>query len=167
LFFFNLGTNGQGPGFQLKRNTKNRFFELKVADLKYSWSIFLNDFPTYWFHFAFTWDKNTGLKLFINGEEKLSSKTRTLVNKISNNAKHQISSSTSPSKSYERNDYAEISFAKNNPKLRDGKFGAFDLGHVAFWNRALAGDDVSNVYKADVMIDITDQDCCMKKRGKG
>ena len=138
-----------------------------MANRKYSWSLYLNGFPAGWFHFAFTWHKKAGLKLFINGEEKLSSKFGRLVNKISNNAKHQFLSSTSTFKSYEKNDYAEISFAKNNLKLRDGKFGAFDLGHVAFWNRALDAENVYNVYKADVVVGLLNQKCCIKKRGKG
>ena len=66
------GGKKTSSGIQLKRNKVSKYFELTVNDGVDVWKLYLKELPVGWFHFTFTWRKNDGLRIFINGQEKVN-----------------------------------------------------------------------------------------------
>ena len=63
-----------------------------------------------------------------------------------------------------------IIFAKSVNEEGNGVDGTtvaetrFELGHVAFWNRSLSTQEISNVYKRNIVRTRNKLECCAKKR---
>ena len=63
-----------------------------------------------------------------------------------------------------------IIFAKSVNEEDNGVDGTavaetrFELGHVAFWNRSLSTQEISNVYKRNIVRTRNKLECCAKKR---
>ena len=74
-----------GPGFRFicsncSRNSgvpethNSGIFLLEVSTTTKKWRIHLDTIPRWWFHFAFTWSPNQGLKYYKNGKFVLGKK---------------------------------------------------------------------------------------------
>lgn len=71
-------TSNVGPGFRFicQSCTKNTgphaqvsaTFLLELSTATAKWKIVLDSIPRWWFHFAFTWNRNRGLKFYKNGK---------------------------------------------------------------------------------------------------
>ncbi|KAK2560536.1 Adhesion G-protein coupled receptor D1 [Acropora cervicornis] len=126
-----------GPGFRFicencgqKKHPhahKTQRFLLELSTEEAKWKILLESIPSWWFHFAFTWNGNKGLKFYENGKLALSNNFPVSVERRSTDPKNTIMT---------------IGRANSITGLVQPKFGNFSIGHLVIWTYALSSFDV-------------------------
>ena len=107
--------------------------------------------PKWWFHFAFTWSPNAGLKFYLNGELAAS-----------NNNTEEIESGTGIS-----ND--EVTIGKTNSLLDmvyNDMYGDLSIGHLAIWTKELSKSRVWMTFRSTLDTrTIKSMTCCQNMKG--
>ncbi|XP_067019001.1 uncharacterized protein [Acropora muricata] len=134
---YNKGDHG--PGFQFicencgqKKHPhahKTQRFLLELSTEEAKWKILLESIPSWWFHFAFTWNGNKGLKFYENGKLALSNNFPVSVGRRSTDPKNTST-------------VMIIGRANSLLGLFKPKFGNFSIGHLVIWTYALSSFDV-------------------------
>ena len=127
-----------------------RWFHLELSTINQKWKILLDDVPTWWFHFAFTWNREQGLKFYENGQLVVSSSNPEKVEDGKGRA----------------ND--EITIGKPN-KLLDlitkSGFGDLSIAHLAIWTYELTRFDVEVAFLTAQTKTKNSIRCCQTLKG--
>lgn len=146
-----------GPGFRFlcqncpkDGSRSRRRFLLELSTQTEKWQIVLDYLPRAWLHFAFTWHKEEGLKLYKNGEIFMKDKTPQRLSRAL--------SGTSPDK---------ITLARPNvfSKLHSG-YGKFDVGHLVIWNYERSAYDIEVAFLTVLAKTTKSLICCFRRRGE-
>ncbi|XP_068688990.1 uncharacterized protein [Montipora foliosa] len=127
-----------GPGFRfvcqncskIKRPHAHstRSFILELSTTQATWKIVLDCIPHWWYHFAFTWNGNHGLKFYENGKLAVSD----------HSPKSVVKGFVSPKETL-------ITIGRPNSlkaMLKPNSFGNFRMGHLVVWLYELSPFDV-------------------------
>ena len=154
-------TENYGPGFRFicencskKKGPHlypSRKFHLELSTLNHKWTILLGNIPRWWFHFAFTWNRERGLKFYKNGQLDVnSSKRETIVdgNGRANDA---------------------ITIGKPNKlldMLKENSVGDLSIAHLAIWTYELSRFDVEVAFLTALSKTKNSIRCCQDMKGK-
>lgn len=144
------GQPSNPPGFHLQRDPKTKLFLLEVATVTHIWRLHIDDFPRQWLHVAFTWKKNDGLKLYLNGREELSTTTPVALPKNKRNVKIKYSN--------------KIILARYDSARELPQNGKFQIAHLAIWKYALTPKQSWKAYAANVKVGHRDNVHCYKRK---
>ena len=121
--------------------------ELSTEEAK--WKILLESIPSWWFHFAFTWNGNKGLKFYENGKLALSNNFPVSVERRSTDPKNTI-----------------MTIGRANALTGLSKFGNFSIGHLVIWTYALSSFEVEVAFMLVQDKTAKSIKCCSQMKGK-
>ena len=153
-----------GPGFRFicescSKTTgphlyQSKRFYLELSTINQKWKILLDfyDVPRWWFHFAFTWNRERGLKFYKNGQLD-----------VSNSKPERIVGGKGIA-----ND--EITIGKPNKLLdliaRNGYAGKLSIAHLVIWTYELSKFDVEVAFLSALMKTKSSLRCCQRMKGE-
>ena len=152
-----------GPGFRFicsncSRNSggvpethNSGIFLLELSTTTKKWRIHLDTIPRWWFHFAFTWSPNQGLKYYKNGKFVLGKK---------NPERFMVATDTNITKI--------ITIGRPNllkAMSRKNSRGKFSLGHLVIWTHEASKYDMEIAFLSVLTAEIKSVVCCQQLRG--
>lgn len=151
-----------GPGFRFiclncasasdtdstSQQTTKRFV-LDLSTQTQEWKITLDFLPKSWFHFAFTWHIDHGLKVYKNGKIVVKDTTARMVK------------FPPLSRAYET-----ITLGRPNSISKLHKYGKFDIGHLVIWRYELSAYEVEVAFLTVLAKTTKSLICCHFKKGK-
>eukprot|EP00794_Sanderia_malayensis_P003702 gene3702-4222_t len=143
------GDNLYGGGFKIYEHSNKSSMVILVSTGSEKWTAYIHKLPIHnkWLHFLFTWNRNEGLKIFIDGVFALEGSLYKFVNT-------KLSPASKPS---------GISIGEPDTFEQVLDFGHFDIGHLAVWEYALTKSEVAAAYKTSIHTSPADKQCCNNK----
>ena len=149
-----------GPGFRFicpncasasssDSQQRTKHFVLDLSTQTQEWKITLDFLPKAWFHLAFTWHLDRGLKVYKNGKIIVKDKTARMVK--------------FPALS---RDYEIITLGRPNSISKLHKYGKFDIGHLVIWQYELSAYEVEVAFLTVLAKTTKSLICCHFKKGK-
>lgn len=151
-----------GPGFRFicsncSRNSgvpethNSGIFLLELSTTTKKWRIHLDTIPRWWFHFAFTWGPNQGLKYYKNGKFVLGKK---------NPERFMVATDTNIAK------MITIGLPNSLKAMsRKNSRGKFSLGHLVIWTHEVSKYDMEIAFLSVLTTGIKSVVCCQQLRG--
>ncbi|CAH3019822.1 unnamed protein product [Porites evermanni] len=150
-----------GPGFRFicsncSRNSgvpethNSGIFLLELSTTTKKWRIHLDTIPRWWFHFAFTWSPNQGLKYYKNGKFVLGKK---------NPERFMVATDTNIAK------MITIGLPNSLKAMsRKNSRGKFSLGHLVIWTHEVSKYDMEIAFLSVLTTGIKSVVCCQQLR---
>ena len=135
-------------------------FTVRIKTRKKKWETVIHKMPYQekWWHLLITWNKQSGLSLFINGNFAVQ---KGYAEDISKDGR-EADSSLAP----EVDDIVIGCTNRTTEFIRSLKeFGQFDFGHLAIWSRVLSQEDIAKAYKASIIETKKSVACCKRMEG--
>ena len=151
-----------GPGFRFicsncSRNSgvpethNSGIFLLELSTTTKKWQIHLDTIPRWWFHFAFTWSPNQGLKYYKNGKFVLGKK---------NPERFMVATDTNIAK------MITIGLPNSLKAMsRKNSRGKFSLGHLVIWTYEVSKYDMEIAFRSVLTTGIKSLLCCQQLKG--
>ncbi|KAM7438912.1 hypothetical protein ABFA07_011617 [Porites harrisoni] len=148
-----------GPGFRFicsncSRNSgvpethNSGIFLLELSTTTKKWQIHLDTIPRWWFHFAFTWSPNQGLKYYKNGKFVLGKK---------NPERFMVATDTNIAK------MITIGLPNSLKAMsRKNSRGKFSLGHLVIWTYEVSKYDMEIAFRSVLTTGIKSLLCCQQ-----
>ena len=162
VFFFIVGEfiissghytlSSLGPGYRLicencgPHLTSSRRFVLELSNHSHRWRILLDSLPKWWFHFAFTWSREHGLKFYKNGKLAVKSQKPDFLRN-------------------ERNAKDKMTIGKPNSLTKIYSYGGFSIGHFTIWSYELSWDNVELAFLSTLTETTSSIKCCHEMKG--
>ena len=162
VFFFIVGEfiissghytlSSDGPGYRLicencgPHLTSSRRFVLELSNHSHRWRILLDSLPKWWFHFAFTWSREHGLKFYKNGKLAVKSQKPDFLRN-------------------RRNAKDKITIGKPNSLTKIYSYGGFSIGHFTIWSYELSWDKVELAFLSTLTETTSSIKCCHEMKG--
>ena len=153
--------NALVTGFMIHHKENGEDLTVTVRTRKRQWEAVIHKMPyhTRWWHLLITWDKQSGIALYINGNFVMQ-----------RSYAKDAGKGVGPMDSSLASDSDDIVIGCPNgttdfTKLL-GKFGKFDFSHLAIWDKVLAQLDVRRAYQASISETKESKACCQQKYGK-
>lgn len=128
---------------------KSKQFTLIVSTQTQEWKVILDFLPTAWFHFAFTWHLDHGLKVYKNGKM------------ISKSNKPKKVTFRSPKYLFD----TIISIGRPDSLFNILNHGKFDIGHLVIWPYELSAYEVEVAFLTVLAKTTKSLICCHFKKG--
>lgn len=151
-----------GPGFKFicsscsgfeptetSEGASTKQFTVIVSTQTQEWRVLLDSLPNAWFHFAFTWHQDHGLKVYKNG--KIIAKTIQAKNVPLRPAKFRIDTI--------------ISIGRPDSLHNIFNHGKFDIGHFVIWPYELSAYEVEVAFQVVLAKTTKSLICCHFKKG--
>jgi len=151
---------GSVTGFMIHHKQNGEDLTVTVRTRKRQWEAVVHKMPyhTRWWHLLITWDKQSGIALFINGNFVMQ-----------RSYAKEVSKGVSPMDSSLASDSEDIVVGCPNSTTDFtkslGKFGKFDFAHLAIWNKVLSKLDIRRAYQASITETKESKACCRQKYG--
>nr|XP_058962628.1 uncharacterized protein LOC131789508 isoform X2 [Pocillopora verrucosa] len=139
--------SSRGPGYRLicencgPHLTSSRRFVLELSNHSHRWRILLDSLPKWWFHFAFTWSREHGLKFYKNGKLAVKSQKPDFLRS-------------------ERNAKDKMTIGKPNSLTKIYSYGGFSIGHFTIWSYELSWDNVELAFLSTLTETTSSIKCC-------
>ncbi|XP_022789234.1 protocadherin Fat 4-like [Stylophora pistillata] len=122
------GASGFATGFDFYRESAAGDFRLVLQNSTSEWSLKLNDIPTDWFYFTFTWSVEAGLRYFQDGQ--------------------LIASTQAPEKVTRGSDiFTSLTIGKPNNVESPQYYGNLSVSDLLIWRKRLTDEEVLHSYK--------------------
>lgn len=148
---FSISDEPRGSGFKIFHDANSSQLRVEIATAKNKWKAVLHKIPFTgrWFHFIFTWSKETGLRISINGQFLLQDGG-------------PIERKYSLRSSYEQNG---IFIGGKDSSDERTQHVQLDIGHLAIWDYTLDARDIQRAYRYTIVKNAVSQKCCVKLSG--
>ena len=137
-----------------------RNFTIQVRTRSKEWEAVIHRMPYHrrWWHLLITWNKQTGLSVYINGNFAIQ---KTYAEDVKGYGQRAIFP-LEP----EIDDMTVGCTNLSTGFIRSLKeFGAFDFGHLAIWSRVLKKAEIVNAFKASIIETRESLACCKQIAG--
>ena len=136
-------------------------FTVKVRTRRLQWEAIIHKMPYHskWWHLLITWNKRSGIALYINGNFAIQ---RGYAEDVTRDKTGMDSSLATKA------DEIVIGCSNRTTSLVASlkEFGRFDFGSLAIWDRVLSQQDIERAYKVSLIETKESATCCKQLSGK-